>query len=333
MNYKIRKGEKILHNIEKILLDFEVYFKDSAVFYGYKISKDIYMNYFSKFKGFQIKGGSIEEKERVKKILKDFGFSIGIGGGKILDTVKLASGELNIPFISVPSTLSNDGIFSPVSVLKEKDTVKSIITNPPYALIIDYDVIADSPKELLLSGFGDLVSNLSALNDWKLASLKGKAELNEDAYAISLNGALRILNTKADLNSIKFLKELGDGLIDSGIAMRITNNSRPASGSEHLVSHALDRILKKPKRHGIQCGFSTILTLSLHKDEENLKIILRIFKSLGFPKNFKDISIKADIFKKAVLVAPSIRPERYTILNEIKEEEINKEIEALYIDG
>lgn len=329
MNLKIRKGEKILQNIEKILEDFSVKLNDCAVFYGAEISKKIYHKYFESFKGYEIKGGSVEEKDRIKKIIRNYGFAIGIGGGKILDTVKLASGELNIPFISIPSTLSNDGIFSPVSVLVDKNEVKSVITNPPEILIIDYDIILNSPKELLLSGVGDLVSNISALLDWQLAVKKGKAEFNNEAYSLSYNGSLRIIYSSSEPFTIKFIDELSLGLIESGIAMKITKNSRPASGAEHLISHSLDKILKKPKRHGIQCGFATIFTLSLHNYIKHLECILTLYKKINFPRKLNEIDLNKKRFLEAVESAPKTRPERYTILNEIEKKDIFEKINIL----
>lgn len=328
MNYKIKKGENILKDVEKILNDFSVKIKDCVVFYGAEISKKIYNEYLGSFIGYEIRGGSIQEKDRIKGIIKEFGYTIGIGGGKILDTAKLASGELNIPFVSIPSTLSNDGIFSPVSVLIDNNEVKSIITNPPEILIIDYKIVLDSPRELLLSGVGDLVSNLSALLDWELASKKGKAEFNEDAYSISLEGAKKILYTKDSLSSINFIDNLAEGLIDSGIAMRITKNSRPASGAEHLISHALDKILEKPRRHGIQCGFATIFTLNLH-NYNDLESIISLYKRINFPIKFSEIGFNKNEFLDAIEFAPKTRPERYTILNEIDKKVILEKIKIL----
>ncbi len=328
MNYKIRKGENILEDVEKILNDFSVRIKDSVVFYGSEISKKIYNKYLGSFKGYEIKGGNIFEKDRIKGIIREFGYTIGIGGGKILDTVKLASGELNVPFISIPSTLSNDGIFSPVSVLKDNNEVRSIITNPPEILIIDYSIVLDSPSELLLSGVGDLVSNISALIDWEIATKKGKSEFNEEAYSISLEGAKKILYTDDNLNSINFIDNLAEGLIKSGIAMRITKNSRPASGAEHLISHALDKILEKPRRHGIQCGFATIFTLNIH-NYNDLESIITLYKGINFPVKFGEIGFNKNEFLKAVEYAPKTRPERYTILNEIGKNDILEKINIL----
>ncbi len=329
MRYKIKKGEKILLDFFRILSEYSISPDECVAFYGSMISKEIYKKYLNSIDGYEIKGGSIKEKDNVKRLLNGYGFAIGIGGGKILDTVKLASGELNKPFISIPSTISNDGIFSPVSVLVDNKEVKSIITNPPEILIIDFDIILKSPKELILSGIGDLVANISALKDWKLASEKRYAEFNKEAYALSYNGVMKILKTGSKPFTIKFIDELVMGLIESGLAMNITKNSRPASGAEHLISHALDKLLKKPKPHGMQCGFATIFTLNLWNEIQDIKNIMNLFKKTAFPKNFKEIGIERKLFLKAVELAPNTRPERYTILNEVSKKEIQEKIKIL----
>lgn len=326
MNYKIKKGNGILKNIREILREYDVYIDDTIVFYGHNISREIFHRYFKGFKGLEITGGNIQEKDSIKSFMDGFGFIIGVGGGKILDTVKLAAGELGKIFISIPSTLSNDGIFSPVSVLFDGKEVKSIITEPPDMIIIDFEIVMNSPLELLLSGIGDLVSNISALKDWELSEKNGKSLINRDAYNISLEGAKKILFTNKEPFSLEFIQDLATGLIDSGIAMRITRNSKPASGAEHLISHALDIILKEPKRHGIQCGFATIFTLNLHNDLKDLKEILNLYEKVNFPKKFIDMGLTPDDFLRAVSIAPETRKGRYTILDETEEKEWIKKI-------
>ena len=58
-------------------------------------------------------------------------------------------------------------------------------------------------------------------------------------------------------------------MISSGMAISIAGNSRPASGSEHKFSHALDMIAPKPALHGEQCGVGTIMMMYLHGGDGN----------------------------------------------------------------
>lgn len=244
---------------------------------------------------------------------------IAIGGGATIDIAKYVSMESTLPLISVPTVLSNDGIASPVSILKLNNENRSIGTTIPIGLLADMAILRKSPTRFLLSGLGDLLSNISAILDWELAAARGHGKVDFIAREISHNSSMKLLLSCDGYESIRssdFLQDLFSGLVMSGISMILTNSSRPASGSEHNISHALDRLLKgKAKLHGIQVGFSTLLTLYLHGKEDLLASLIECYKRFGFPDSFKSFGIDQETFTKAVELAPGIR-DRYTILNE-----------------
>ena len=94
---------------------------------------------------------------------------IGFGGGTALDTAKYAAFVANVPYIAIPTALSNDGVCSPVSVLFSKgNRTHSFTSKTPDGLLIDTDIILKSPRLLLEAGVGDIISNYTALYDWEL---------------------------------------------------------------------------------------------------------------------------------------------------------------------
>ncbi|MCX8171645.1 MAG: iron-containing alcohol dehydrogenase, partial [Candidatus Bathyarchaeota archaeon] len=99
-------------------------------------------------------------------------------------------------------------------------------------------------------------------------------------------------------------------------AMGIAGSSKPCSGSEHLFSHALDLIAPKPALHGEQCGVGTIMMALLHGLDWDL--IRRTLQRVGAPINAEEMGIEPKYIVEALVMAPRIRPERYTILSEKK---------------
>ena len=97
------------------------------------------------------------------------GCIVGVGGGKSVDVGKLAAFRLRLPFYSVPTSASHDGISSPFASLKGLDRPYSIMAKPPVGILADIDIISSAPRRLLASGCGDLVSKLTAVKDWQLA--------------------------------------------------------------------------------------------------------------------------------------------------------------------
>ncbi|MCB2195267.1 MAG: iron-containing alcohol dehydrogenase [Bacteroidetes bacterium] len=256
----------------------------------------------------------------VIELAKDFNnddfLIIGFGGGKILDFTKLFADKVNLPYIVVPSTLSNDGIYSPIARLDENGKKKSFGVKPPLGIIADLDIIKNSPEVNLIAGVGDLISNLSALKDWKYAN-KVKGELiNDFAYSLSYMSASSIFKfSEKDIYTKKFLQALTYGLIMSGLSMMIAGNSRPASGSEHQLSHSIDEYFsQRATLHGIQVAWGFLLIEERFR-ENNTDELRMFFDNIGLNRliseriNFSDSEVN-DIVEKAKKIR-----NRFTILN------------------
>jgi glycerol-1-phosphate dehydrogenase [NAD(P)+] len=127
----------------------------------------------------------------------------------------------------------------------------------------------------------------------------------------SVNSIVRMPYTGVKENF--FLKEMVDSLTMSGIAMQIAGSSAPASGSEHLISHALDKLLEKPQLHGIQVGVATYLMSKVQ--EHRYERVEKFLTDTGFFGFVETLNMKADDFEKAIDIAPTIKPNRYTYLH------------------
>ena len=241
---------------------------------------------------------------------------LGLGGGKVIDAAKYIALSLNVDFISAPTAASHDGVASPFVSLRGTGRVTSVKAKPPIAIIADLDVIASAPKRLLSAGAGDLLGKFTAVLDWRLAHrLKGEY-YGEYAASLSLLSAKHVINFSDIISrgGIEAVRIVMEGLISSSTAMCIAGSTRPASGSEHLFSHALDVIANYPALHGEQVALGTIMMSYLHG--RNWKRIRRIARKLGLPTTAKEIGVRDTDIIKALTTAHRIRPERYTILGE-----------------
>ena len=241
---------------------------------------------------------------------------IGLGGGKSIDIAKYIAAKLNIQFISIPTAASHDGVASPFVSLRGTGRLTSVKAKPPIAIIADVDIIASAPKRLLLAGAGDLIGKFTAVLDWRLAHrLKGEY-YGEYAASLSLLSAKHVLafSDVISRGGSEAARIVIEGLISSSTAMCIAGSTRPASGSEHLFSHALDLIANYPALHGEQVALGTIMMTYLHG--RKWKRIKSIIKRLGLPTTAKELGVKDVDIIKALTIAHKIRPERYTILGE-----------------
>jgi glycerol-1-phosphate dehydrogenase [NAD(P)+] len=255
-------------------------------------------------------------EERIRTLKPQVVF--GVGGGTKIDVAKLSSARQKVPFISVPTTASHDGIASPLSSVKGLEKPFSVMAQAPIAILADTNIIAQTPHRFIASGCGDVIAKFTAVRDWKLAYMDRNEYYGEYAASLALMSA-RLVMRNASLikpQNEEGLRVLLEALISCGVAMSIAGSSRPCSGSEHLFSHALDMIKPNNSLHGEQCGVGTIVMAYLHG--ANWRHIRETLKTVGAPIDAYELGLTKEDVVKALFMAPSIRPERYTILNKLE---------------
>lgn len=243
---------------------------------------------------------------------------LGVGGGTKIDVAKLSSARQNVPFISVPTTASHDGIASPLSSIKGLEKPYSIMAQAPIAIIADTNIIMQAPYRLIASGCGDVIAKFTAVRDWKLARDEVGEYYGEYAASLALMSAELVMQNaqKIKPGDNEGLRVLLEALISCGVAMSIAGSSRPCSGSEHLFSHAVDMIKPNASMHGEKCGVGTIMMAYLHGAD--WKKIRDTLETIGAPTNAEGLGLTEEEVVKALFMAPSVRPERYTILSKLK---------------
>ncbi len=242
-------------------------------------------------------------------------FVVSVGGGTTIDLGKYAAFRLGVPFISVPTAASHDGIASPMVSLKILKTPYSIKAKPPMAIIADVSVIINAPHRLLASGCGDVLAKLTAVRDWRLAHMLKNEYYGEYAASLAEMSARLVMKNARLIGAHKEegVRVVIEALVSCGVAMCIAGSSRPCSGSEHLFSHALDTIAPTPALHGEQCGVGTIMMAYLHGiDWRKIKKVLKV---IGAPTTAKELGIEDEFIIRALVEAHRIRP-RYTILGD-----------------
>ncbi len=264
-----------------------------------------------------VEPASIEKNyiEEMSGKVSHFDFVIGLGGGRAIDVAKYSAALMKKPWISFPTILSHDGIISSKASLVSSGSKVTTDASEPIAIIADMNTIKNAPYRFIAAGAGDLLSNISAVEDWKIADKAGKERYRNLIGDISLLASDAVMNHADEIKKMDYhgLEILLWSLICSGFTMNLYGSSRPCSGSEHNFSHALD-LLNAGALHGEQVALGTIIATYLHG--KNWERIRDFMKRLGLPTNAEQLGIDKNIMVKALVNAKGIR-KRYTVLDEV----------------
>ncbi|MBQ8611540.1 MAG: sn-glycerol-1-phosphate dehydrogenase [Oscillospiraceae bacterium] len=196
---------------------------------------------------------------------------VGVGSGVINDLCKYVSCEAGLPYLIVATAPSMDGYASKGAAMILGGMKVTTSAPPPAWIVGDTALLATAPADMLRSGIGDLLGKYSCLNDWKLSALINGEPFCQEIYdmtAACADAAAR--DTAAILaRDEEAVGRLFEGLVVVGIAMALAGNSRPASGSEHHLSHFYEIVgLQRGVdylAHGIDVGYGTLVTCRLRQ--------------------------------------------------------------------
>ncbi|MBN1537276.1 MAG: sn-glycerol-1-phosphate dehydrogenase [Anaerolineales bacterium] len=204
-------------------------------------------------------------EETLDRSGNDPGVFLAVGSGTLTDITRYCSHKKETAFISLPTAPSVDGFASSIAPIVIKGYKQSVPCQAPMAIFADLQTLCQSPKPMIAAGFGDMLGKYTALADWRLAHII-MGESFQELIAARMEQALHACVENCDeihRADAQGIRRLMDGLVESGICMALAGNSRPASGSEHHLSHYWEMLLLQQKRpavlHGVKVGIGTIL--------------------------------------------------------------------------
>ncbi len=268
----------------------------------------------------RVEGGTIDAAQSLAAQLRTdfYDAVVGIGGGRLLDTVKWSATLTGLPMVAVATNLAHDGIASPVASLAHDGRKGSYGVQMPVAVVVDLDYVRQSPVRMRRSGIGDAVSNLSAIADWELASRERGESVDGIAVTLARTAALAVLAHPGTVDDDEFLVTLAEGLVLSGLAMAVAGNSRPCSGGDHEILHAIDHLYPGTANHGELAGVGALYCTWLRDADGDAATRLRdCLARHELPRAPADLDLSVEQFAAAVSHAPATRPDRYTILEHL----------------
>ena len=258
---------------------------------------------------------------------------VGIGSGVIQDLCKYVSHFKSVPYAVVATAPSMDGYASSGAAMILNGMKETVSCGLPLAIFADTEVLKNAPIEMIKAGYGDIIGKFSALNDWRLSALINGEFFCEYIYQTTYEATEKTLSLGAGLlrRDEASVKALTEALIVVGIMMSFLGNSRPASGSEHHLSHYFEItgiVHNRPYfPHGIDVAYSTVVTAAIREKLLNMSFDTQLFREKRAEYEQKIISLYGEAVGKGC-IALQDKMGRYTEdrapIHKEKEAEIKK---------
>ena len=259
-------------------------------------------------------------------------FILAVGSGTVNDTCRVASYRLNLPYGIVGTAPSMDGYASAGSPILHDGTKSTVQGTTPKHIIADLDVMKEAPYEMMLAGIGDMFGKYIGILDWELARDYSREYFCDKIANDVIDATNKCLENGYKLASRdpECVKSVMEGLLVTGLGMAYTGNSRPASGSEHIVAHAWElhdvESGLPPHLHGLEVCEGTRLMSIMYKmlleetDDAHLKSLIEKYvpyfdaveefcQKMNMPPTVTDRNVIVAGIKRALTMR-----DRYTVL-------------------
>lgn len=249
------------------------------------------------FPGSQILVPDEKAIEAVERMTDETELIVGIGSGVIQDLCKFVSFSKKIPYMIVATAPSMDGYASNGAAMITDGMKVTYPAGLPTAIIADTAVLKDAPMDMIKAGFGDIIGKFSALNDWKLSKCINGEYFCQYIYDLTYQQIQKMLDLADGIQKRdeKTIGALMEALVIVGILMSFAGSSRPASGSEHHLSHFFEitGIVENVPylAHGLDVVYSTVITAKIREKILKSKFPDKLFRlsRSQYEKTIKEI--------------------------------------------
>lgn len=219
-----------------------------------------------------LREATVAEVQRIKAILIDCDAVISVGTGSLNDVCRKAAADLDKKICIFATAASMDGFASYNAPLTDGNFKITYSAKSPEVVIADTKILASAPAELKSAGFGDMVGKYVGLIDWQVSALITGEYYCEKVADLTRRATDKImaLADKITATDEESAEAVFEALLLTGIGMSFVKNSRPASGTEHILSHFWEckKLLegKISDFHGKKVGVATLLIMKQYNE-------------------------------------------------------------------
>ncbi len=304
-----RFPEKLLLVADKNTLEAAKGIEQSLT--GFCVQKKIYDN---------IRVADMKHVEELEELLCDRNIGVlSVGTGSVNDPCRLACAKTDRPLCIFATAPSMDGFASDSSPIVKDGFKSSYAAKSPEVIIGDTKILASAPSYLKSSGFGDMIAKYVGLIDWKISALLTGEYYCERVAALTKKAVDTLMGMShlVTVNDEETAGKIFESLLMTGIAMSFTKNSRPASGSEHIIAHLIECLQLPegmiPNYHGEDVGVCTLEMLKFYNELAENESAAGVYENVDWDKVFEVYGDMAEDVKKRNFpenIVDSVNPEK-----------------------
>ena len=213
-----------------------------------------------------------EQVAEVEALCADVDGILSVGTGSLNDICRVAALTCRKKFCIFATAPSMDGFAADLAPIIRNNFKKSWKGKQPDAILADTAILAKAPAVLKAAGFGDMVAKYLGIFDWRVSHLLTGEHYCPAIAELTLNSVRRMISLadKVTGDSEEAAGAIMESLVLSGLAMKLADSSRPASGAEHAVSHYWEcaKLSRNvwPDFHGKKVGVATLLMNRVYRN-------------------------------------------------------------------
>ncbi|WP_026102954.1 iron-containing alcohol dehydrogenase family protein [Pseudanabaena sp. PCC 6802] len=245
---------------------------------------------------------------------------VGAGGGKALDTAKLAGDLANLPVVTIPTTGATCAAWTALSNVYSEAGAFSYdvaLGRCPDLMVVDYDLIATAPQRTLVAGIGDAIAK------WYEASVSsGSSDRTMVIAAVQEARILRDILLQKSKEAIENLggdvwREVVDATVCLAGVIGGVGGAQCRTVAAHAVHNGLTHLLQSHGTlHGEKVAYGILVQLRLEEFQGSQLAttarhqLLKFYDDIGLPKNLADLGL-ADVTLRELETAAIVacRPE------------------------
>jgi glycerol dehydrogenase len=246
---------------------------------------------------------SLAEIERVKASAQAQAARVivGAGGGKVLDAARAAAADLSLPVVCCPTVASSDAPCSALSVIYTEEGVVQeyrIYRRNPDLVLVDTQVIAQSPARLLVAGMGDALATwfeAKTCVDGNVKNMRGGAS-TQSALALAELCYRTLLNDGADARravEMRVVTPALERLVEANTLLSGLGFESSGLAAAHAVHNGLTTA--PPTHHffhGEKVAYGVIVQLVLEgKPRAVFQDVLGFATEVGLPVTLAEIGL------------------------------------------